>query len=123
MIQGIVTARPEIRIRLPILDVTGYEQEFDVVLDTGFTGLLTLPTALIASLQLPWVMVSRVQFADGRVEWIDKYRMTVIWDGVYRSIEVQAIEGDPLIGMELLIGFDLRARVAIGGIVEIEAIP
>ena len=39
------------------------------------------------------------------------------------SAEPKSDSGDPLIGMELLIGFDLRARLAIGGVVEIEAIP
>ena len=123
MIHGSVNARNEIQIPLPIQDVTGYEQVIDAVLDTGFTGELTLPVSIIASLQLPWLAPGRVQFADGRVEWIDYHKVTVVWDGVDRQIRVQAIEGAPLIGMAMLTGYDLRVRVAVGGNVEIEAIP
>ena len=60
---------------------------------------------------------------DGRVEWIEYYDGTVVWDGVERTVAVHALDGDILIGMALLSGHDLRVRVAVGGVVEIEAIP
>ena len=123
MIRGVMNARNEIQIPLPILDVTCYEQVFEVVLDSGFNGSMTLPAALIAALQLPWLKQDRVEFADGRVEWIDTYQVVVVWDGVERSLEIQSIGSEPLIGMALLVGYDLRARVVVGGSVEIEAIP
>ena len=65
----------------------------------------------------------QVRFGDGRVEWIGYHEITVVWDGVERIVAVHALDGDILIGMALLSGFDLRARVAVGGAVEIEAIP
>ena len=123
MIRGVVNARNEIRISLPILDAAGFEQVIEAILDTGFDGELALPHALIASLQLPLLMEGQVQFGDGRVEWIDYYEARVIWDGVERIVDVHALDGDILIGMVMLSGYDLRARVAIGGVVEIEAIP
>lgn len=118
MIHGSVIARNAIQIPLPILDVTGYEQVIDAVLDTGFTGELTMPASLIASLQLPYLAPGRVQFADGRLEWIDIYRGVVVWDGVDRQVRVQSIEGDILIGMALLSGYELRARIIVGGDVQ-----
>ena len=123
MIRGAVNDRNEIRIQLPILDVAGYGQVIEAILDTGFDGELALPYALISSLQLVWVTKLLVRFGDGRVEWIDCYDAIVVWDGVQRLVEVRALDGDILIGMAMLSGFDLRARVAIGGAVEIEAIP
>jgi hypothetical protein len=36
--------------------------------------------------------------------------------------EVEAVDAAPLLGMTLLIGYNLRVRVAIGGLVQIESI-
>jgi clan AA aspartic protease len=123
MICGAVNDRNEIRIPLPVLDGAGYEQVVDAILDTGFDGWLALPNALISSLQLSRVAELPVRFGDGRVELIDHYEATVVWEGVERLAEVRALDGDILIGMALLSGHDLRVRVAVGGVVEIEAIP
>ena len=95
----------------------------EAVLDTGFNGSLTLPPALIASLRLPWLTKEEVELADGRAEWVDVYRGTVVWDGSDRQIEIERIDGPILLGMALLTGYDLRVRVVVGGAVEIEAIP
>ena len=123
MIHGVVNAHNEIRILLPVLDVAGHDQVMDAILDTGFDGALALPHALIASLQIPWLMRVRVRLGDGSEEWIDNYEATVVWDGVERIVAVHALDGDILIGMALLSGYDLRVRVAVGGGVQIEAIP
>lgn len=41
-------------IRLTVLGPTGQAQEIDAVIDTGFDGTLTLPSADIIALGLPW---------------------------------------------------------------------
>ena len=123
MIRGAVNDRNEIRISLAVLDVAGYEQVFDALLDTGFDGWLALPHVLISSLQLSWLSELPVRLGDGRVERIDYYRAKVVWDGVERAVDVHALDGDILIGMALLSGYELRARVVVGGEVQIEAIP
>ena len=123
MIRGAVNDRNEIRIPLAILDAVGFAQVIEAILDTGFDGELALPHALIASLQLPMLMEGQVQFGDGRVEWIDYYEATVVWEGVERLVDVHALDGDILIGMVLLSGYELRARIVVGGDVRIEAIP
>jgi len=61
--------------------------------------------------------------ANGNVEQFDIHVATVIWDGIPRPILVQAIDNIPLLGMALLVGYDLRIRVTVGGRVEIEAVP
>jgi predicted aspartyl protease len=48
MIVGAVNAWREAVIRLPLRGPRGQEQEIELVLDTGFSGSLTLPPALIA---------------------------------------------------------------------------
>ena len=123
MITGTVNGRLEIVIRLPVRDPAGQEREVEAILDTGFTGSLTLPPSLIGSLGLPWRSRSSAILANGNVEQFDVYSATVIWDGVPRPILVQAIDNPALLGMALLVGYDLQARVIVGGKVQIEAVP
>jgi clan AA aspartic protease len=123
MIAGTVNSLYELIIRLSVRDSTGQEQEVDAVLDSGFTGSLTLPPSRISSLGLTWRTRSSAILANGNVEELDIYTATIIWDGAPRVILVQAIDNVPLLGMALLVGFDLRARVTIGGKVQIEAVP
>ena len=123
MITGTVNARHEILIRVPVRNAAGQEQEVETILDTGFTGSLTLPSARIASLGLLWRSRGNAVLANGNIEQFDIYAATVAWDGLPRQILVQAIETAPLLGMALLAGYDLRVRVTVGGSVQIEVIP
>jgi clan AA aspartic protease len=123
VISGTVNARHEIRIQVPVHDAAGQEQRVEAVLDTGFNGSLTLPSGLIANLRLPWRARGNAVLANGNVEQFDIYAATVVWDGTPRGILVQAIDTDPLLGMALLAGYELRARVTDGGSVQIEPIP
>lgn len=123
MIRGTVNARHEILIRLPVRNALGQEQDVETILDTGFSGSLTLSPAVIANLGLPWLTRENMILANGTTEQFDVYAATVLWDRVPRLILVQAIDTAPLLGMALLIGYDLRVRVAVGGLVQIEAIP
>src|SRR5207253_11506880 len=108
---------------LPVRNSAGQQQEVEAVFDSGFTGSLTLPPSLIASLGLPWRSRSSAILANGRVEQIDIHAGAIIWDGISRPILIQALDNVPLLGMALLVGYDLRARVTVGGLVQIEAAP
>jgi clan AA aspartic protease len=123
MIAGEVNSRHEMVIALPVRDTTGREHEIEALLDSGFTGSLTLPPSRIKSMGLSWRSRSSAILANGNIEEFDIYVATVIWDGNARQILVQAIENVPLLGMSLLMGYDLRARVVVGGSVQIEAMP
>jgi clan AA aspartic protease len=123
MISGKVNGRHEIVIRLPVQDLLGQAYEIEAVLDTGFTGSLTLPSSLIESMDLRWRSRSNAILADGKIAEFDIYVATVIWDGIKRQILIQAIDNDPLLGMAMLVGYDLRARVVVDGNVEIESAP
>jgi clan AA aspartic protease len=123
MITGTVNARHEVVIRVPVRNPAGQELEVEAILDTGFTGSLTLPPSLIASLGLPWRSRSSATLANGNIQQLDVYTATVVWDSTPRSILIQAVDNVPLLGMALLVGYDLRVRVAVGGSVQIEAVP
>jgi predicted aspartyl protease len=54
MITGLVTSFYQATIRLIVRGPTGQAQEVEAVIDTGFDGALSLPSADIAALGLPW---------------------------------------------------------------------
>jgi clan AA aspartic protease len=91
--------------------------------DTGFTGFLTLPAVLIAALGLPWLCRQPGILADGSVDVFDVYTATVLWDGQSRTVEVEAADAEPLVGMSLLDYHSLRIDVLAGGVVTIMALP
>jgi predicted aspartyl protease len=67
MITGVVNPALEAIIPLLVQDATGGTRQIEVVIDTGFNGSLTLPTALVASLGLPWLCRQQGLLADGSV--------------------------------------------------------
>ena len=115
MIRGSVSPDLEATIPLVVLGVAGSGQEIQAVLDTGFTGELTLPLPIINSLGMTWLGTEEGILADGSVEVFHVYSTSVMWDGQTRSIEVDAIEADPLVGMKLLRGHSLQMDVIPGG--------
>lgn len=119
MIIGAVNAYREAVVRLVIGNVQGQSQEMDVVVDTGFNGALTLPTGIIGMLGLPFRRTGRALLADGSEVLFDVYEAIVDWDGQARRISVDAAETDPLLGMALLEGYELRVQGRNGGGVSI----
>lgn len=123
MIIGMVNANREATIRLGTINPQGHPQDIEAVIDTGFTGFLTLPPALVTTLGLSWLCRQPGILADGRVEYFDVYVATVIWDSQPRTIEVEAVDTEPLIGMSLLDRHSLRIDVINGDVVTISALP
>lgn len=95
----------------------------DAVIDTGFSGFLTLPSYVISTLDLTWKGRDEATLGDGTACIFDVYIADVIWDGEYRTIDINESETVPLIGMRLLRGYDLRIQAIEGGSVTIEALP
>ncbi len=123
MITGVVNANREATIRLVVIGPSGQQQEIEAIIDTGFTGFLTLPAVLIAALGLPWLCRQPGILADGSVDVFDVYTATVLWDGQSRTVEVEAADAEPLVGMSLLDHYSLRIDVLAGGVVTITALP
>ena len=123
MMTGTVNADLEPLLRLTVLDGGGQPHGLEAVVDTGFNGFLTLPRAVIAALGLPWLCRQQGQLADGSVLVFDVYVATVDWDGQLRSVEVEAAGAQPLLGMALLQGSELRIEARPGGSVTIAGLP
>jgi clan AA aspartic protease len=110
----------EARIRLKVRGPRNREAEIDAVIDTGFTASLSLPPDLIASLALEWRSIDRGILADGSEVLFDVYEGQVLWDRQRRRILIDESDTDPLIGMALLRGYELKIQVRNEGRVSIK---
>lgn len=124
-IKGRVTAGGrEAVIAVEVLGGNGRRRAWiEAVLDTGFTGYLTLPNDMAASLSLAPRGSRDAVLADGSVVDLDVYRARVVWHGRERPVSVLGAEGAPLVGMALLSGSELRIQVTGGGEVTVEELP
>ena len=122
MIYGVVNLRREATLSLVVGHSEGQRQLIDTVIDTGFSGFLSLPSAIIANLNLPWSASDIVTLGDGSETLFDLYIATVIWDGQYREIYIAESETEPLLGMALLYGYRLQVDAIEGGSVKVESL-
>ena len=121
MIQGVVNGFLEAVVSLPVRGPEGREREIEAVIDTGYSGNLSLPEDLVAELGLPFVIRSWSILADGTVVHFNVHSATVVWDGRGRQIDIDAVGMAPLVGMALLEAHSLYLEVTGGGPVVIQA--
>jgi predicted aspartyl protease len=62
-------------------DLSNQRVVVDAIIDTGYTGFLTLPPSTIAELNLPWRGSEEGILGDGNTQMFDVYSAKVIWDG------------------------------------------
>ncbi len=123
MITGRVTANREAVIRVTVRGPGGQSRRIGAVIDTGFDGWLSLPPSIISFLGLAWRRRGRALLADGSESLFDIYEATVVWDRRRRRIPVDEADAEPLVGMALLDGYELKMQVRAGGKVTIKALP
>jgi clan AA aspartic protease len=122
MITGTVNARREAIIRIAVQGKQDQLRDVEAVIDTGYTGFLILPPETVEELELTYLGRMKCTLANGAKEDFDVFSATVIWDGQERLIEVDVTNTDPLVGMLLLNGYELRVEVTPGGEVTIETL-
>ena len=122
MITGVVKS-DEARIRIKVKGLRGREREVEAIIDTGYTASVTLPAALIAALGLRFRSVDRALLADGTECLFDVYHGKVIWDRKVRRVLVDEADTEPLIGMRLLRGHELKMQSRYRGKVTIKRLP
>jgi clan AA aspartic protease len=122
VITGSVNAHREATVRLTVRGPQAQE-EVEAIVDTGFSGFLTLPPLLVATLGLPFRSQGRAILADGSETLFEVYEAEIIWDERLRRIFVDGADTVPLIGMALLDGHELTVQVVDGGGVFIGALP
>ena len=123
MMMGSVNSRREAVIQFVVLGENHHRQAIKAVIDTGYTGFLTLPSAIISKLGLTWYMQEEGILGDGSLCMFNVFEATVIWDCQIKSIEINESETDPLVGMGLLEGYELNIQGFAGGLVTIKPLP
>ena len=119
MISGAVKSLTPI-VPLAIEDSSGDVQQYQVALDTGFGGFLSLPPADIRRLRLAPLRDEVVELANGRPHRCRTYMAIVHWhDDRYETV-VYEMGVQPLLGMRLLNGSRIGIDVAEGGPVSVE---
>jgi len=122
MMQGHVNTGYEAVISL-VIKHDSKLKSINAVIDTGFTGFLSLLQSIIDELELPWSYSDFATLGDGSQTLFDVHDATIIWDGQFREIEINSADTDPLLGMKMLRGFRLQVDTIQGGLVTIEALP
>ena len=120
MIKGRVSRR--LRARLPIellLNDTSF-RSVEVDLDTGFTGDLTLPAEVIRQCGLAPEGERPVVLANGNEVYLRVWQGTTLWHGSPRRVRILQVDGEPLLGMNLLRGSRVTLDALAGGNVVIE---
>ena len=114
MITGEINSTLEAVIPLTVSGPQGATRVLTAVIDTGYTSFLTLPSAVIVALGLRQIATGQLKLADGSEIVSTLYLATVVWDGQARATEVDMLETEVLVGMGLMEGYELHARIAVG---------
>ena len=118
MIKGKVSGDQRALVTVEILDSTGSFQPVEAILDTGFTGYLTLPQESIRQLGLRPVGQRTFELANGDLFDFQVYLGSVSWHGIPNDVLVLESDSIPLLGMTLLWG----SRVSIEAVADGEVI-
>lgn len=94
------------RAMLPVVFRLTGQPEFSIefVIDTGFTGSLTLPPDAVTAMGLPWLTERTANVADNRDVLVAVYAATILWHDALRTVPVLALGRRPFLGTALLDG-------------------
>jgi clan AA aspartic protease len=109
-------------IQIAVLSDRKQVKAVRAVIDTGYTGDLMLPTAIVKELGLTLRGIQDATLGDGSLTMFEMYAGSVIWDGQVRRVEVNASETEFLVGMGLLEEHKLEIEARPGGMVRITAL-
>ena len=116
------TAFLEARVNI---DIAGSNRDFrsiEVVVDTGFTGFLTLPESVIDEIGLDTFGQRPAILANGELRMFDIYGAVIRWQGQERVAIVHESDGKSLLGMALLTGNRIIVDAREAGDVSIESL-
>ena len=99
------------------LDIT-----IEFVVDTGYTGYLSLPLDVILSMKLPFEYDLPANLADDSEILVPVHAATILWNGVEVTTRVLAVGRRPLLGTAMLDGHELLAQFAEGGLVTVDVL-
>ena len=123
MIKGRVTADRTPIIRLEVWDESGVSHALAVVLDTGFSGDISLPTTTIARLGLRPTGQRTFTLANGGVSIMNTYVARVNWHEEPLQVVAVESEGPAMAGINLLWGSRITLDACEEGNITIDRLP
>lgn len=122
MMRGRITAADQAVLDLAVFGPTGRHETFRVVIDTGFNGHLTLPSDVVAHLDLRFHSMAVASVAGATSLATRRFHGEVMWDGRPKEAFVLEAEGMPLLGMAMLRGYRVTFDALLDGAVTMVAI-
>lgn len=119
MIGRVLTSREPV-LRITVSGPLGTRKELDALVDSGFTGLLCLPSKAISELGLSFAGLASGTLADGSRVVTRRFAAVVLWHEQPREVFVLESEGGPMIEMSLLYGNRVAIEARDGGELMIE---
>ena len=110
----------EPRVPLNILGSDGAFRTLAVVVDTGFTGTLTLPEAIASDLGLRYLPSREITLADGQTHLRPTCRAELLWHGQPIALRANVLGDKPMLGTGILSPCRLHIDLWLGGTVTIE---
>jgi clan AA aspartic protease len=122
MMTGYVNINLEAVLPLSVFGADGQVREIIAVIDTGYSCFLALPVVILTALGLAPVGSEQLTLADGSEIDTDVYEVTILWEGQPRTLQVDALDSQSLVGMALLKGYDIQIHAVVNGVVTITPI-
>jgi clan AA aspartic protease len=121
------TGHDQCRLR-PVIPIeirgpTGKSRGISAVIDTGFSGWLFLPYAIIQELELKFAGVRQGTLADNTPVDFDTFLAQAMWHDRLTDVVVLQSENGSMIGMSLLENCHLSMDVIRLGVVKVQQIP
>ena len=101
---------------------SGTQISIEFVIDTGFTGDLTLPLSAVQHLGLPFFESIYANLATDDEVYLPVHTATILWNGNAIEARVLGTGKRPLLGTGLLQGYQLLAQFAEAGLVTIDSL-
>ena len=101
----------EMQLVLPVVFVLadGSQVTRELVVDTGFTGGLSLPMQMVEELGLPYFRRLEAELADGVMNEYLTYLAAIRWHDKALDVVTYALGDRPLLGTALLEGNTMNA--------------
>jgi clan AA aspartic protease len=107
-------------VEFPVIGSDERQATIPFVLDTGYSGTLAMPETFCERLALEWDHSQTATLANGASIIVDVYIGRIRWNTEIKTVEILAVEGDPLIGLVALEGYCVCLNVIEGGSIQIE---
>jgi clan AA aspartic protease len=119
---GYVNGNREAIIQIALVGDNTKLKSIKAVIDTGFTGELTLPKAITDELGFPLRGFQEVVLGDGSLQYFEMCAGLVIWNGQKKRIAINVIGTESLVGMGLLENYKLEIETKVNGQVKITSL-